>query len=192
MGNLVLAGATSGSITLEPTAVAGSNTITLPDNTGTLLTTGSTGQVIPKAALPTGSVLQVVQGSYSTQVSSSTSTYADSGLSASITPNFSTSKILVIINQGGVGKSAGDTDAGVRIRLLRDSTALTTITDRFAYTATLLQQTLTVSNAYLDSPNTTSSITYKTQFACWNTNVSNVFVQGASGLSTITLLEIAA
>ena len=152
----------------------------------------ASGQSIPKAALPTGSVLQVVQGTYSTQATNSTSTYADTGLTTTITPSSSTSKILVIINQGGVGKTAGDTDAGVRIRLLRDATAIATITDRFAYTATLLGMTLTVGSAYLDSPSTTSSITYKTQFACWNTSVTNVFVQGASGLSTITLMEIAA
>jgi hypothetical protein len=190
--SIVLQGSTSGSVTLQEPAVAGTTVLTLPATSGTLITTGSSGQSIPKAALPTGSVLQVVQGTYSTQVSSSSSTYADTNLSASITPSSTSSKILVIVNQGGVGKSAGDTDAGVRIRLLRDSTTLTTITDRFAYTATLLQITLAVGNAYLDSPSTTSSVTYKTQFACWNNSVSNVFVQGASGVSTITLLEIAA
>lgn len=45
MGNLTLQGATSGQITLEPTAVAGTNTITLPAATGTLLTTAG-GQTI--------------------------------------------------------------------------------------------------------------------------------------------------
>lgn len=49
MGNLVLAGATSGSITLEPTAVAGTNTITLPALTGTVLTSAS-----PQSSFPTG------------------------------------------------------------------------------------------------------------------------------------------
>jgi len=49
MGNLVLAGATSGSITLEPTAVAGTSTLTLPALTGTVLTSAS-----PQSAFPTG------------------------------------------------------------------------------------------------------------------------------------------
>lgn len=49
MGNLVLNGSTSGSITVSPTAVAGSNTLTLPAATGTVLvptSSGSTGQVL--------------------------------------------------------------------------------------------------------------------------------------------------
>ena len=37
MGNVVLNGATSGQITLQPTAVAGTNTLTLPAATGTLI-----------------------------------------------------------------------------------------------------------------------------------------------------------
>lgn len=192
MSSLVISGDTSGSVTLQAPAVSGTTTLTLPSVSGTVITTGSSGQSIPKAALPTGSVLQVVQATYSTLVTNSTSTYADTGLSASITPTSSSSKILVFVNQNGVGKSAGDTDAGVRIRLLRDATQLTTITDRFAYTGTLLSLIVAVGNSYLDSPATTSSITYKTQFACWNTSVSNVFVQQASAVSTITLMEIAA
>ena len=89
MGDIALAGATSGTITLTPTAVAGSNTLTLPAATGTILTTASSGQIIPKAALPTGSVLQVVYASYTTQVSSTSTSYVDTGLSASITPTIS-------------------------------------------------------------------------------------------------------
>jgi hypothetical protein len=53
-------------------------------------------QVIPKATLPTGSVLQVVQGILPTGLTSTSSTYIDTGLSATITPTSATSKILII------------------------------------------------------------------------------------------------
>ena len=53
MGDLVLKGATSGQITVTPTAVAGTNTLTLPAVTGTVVTTGSTG-VVSGAMLSTG------------------------------------------------------------------------------------------------------------------------------------------
>ena len=122
MGNLVLAGATSGSITLEPTAVAGSNTLTLPAATGTILTTASSGQIIPKAALPTGSVLQVVNATYSTLTSSSSGSYSDTGLTASITPTSSTSKILVIVSQSCL--NCGSATNGINIKLVRGSTDL--------------------------------------------------------------------
>ena len=42
MGDIVLAGSTSGTTTLTPAAVSGTTTLTLPATTGTVLTTGST------------------------------------------------------------------------------------------------------------------------------------------------------
>jgi hypothetical protein len=44
MSSVVISGDTSGSITLSAPAVAGTNTITLPATTGTVLTTATTGQ----------------------------------------------------------------------------------------------------------------------------------------------------
>jgi hypothetical protein len=51
----------TGTLTIAAPNTNSNFTLTLPQNTGTLISTASTGQVIPKAALPTGSVLQVVQ-----------------------------------------------------------------------------------------------------------------------------------
>jgi hypothetical protein len=45
MGDLVLKGATSGQITLTPTAVAGTNTLTLPARTGNIITSADSGTV---------------------------------------------------------------------------------------------------------------------------------------------------
>ena len=50
------------------------------------------------AAITTGRVLQVVQGNTATQVAHSTS-YADTGLTASITPSSSSNKVLIMIQQ---------------------------------------------------------------------------------------------
>jgi len=189
--SIVLQGSTSGSVTLQEPAVAGSTVLTLPAISGTILTTGSSGQSIPKAALPTGSVLQVVNASYGTQVSSASSTYADSGLSASITPTSATSKILVIVHQTGLFKSGSATR--VALRLLRGSTSLIV----FEWGAGTTDSSATISPAgsgvtYLDSPATTSAITYKTQLASTN-NSSEVRVNlDNNSSSTITLMEIAA
>ena len=59
-------------------------------------------QVIPKATLPTGSVLQVVQATYSTNVTTGGTTFIDTGLTATITPTSSSNKILVIVCQNGL------------------------------------------------------------------------------------------
>ena len=52
--------------------------------------------------MPTGSVLQVVQAEYSSETSSTSGTYADTGLTATITPTTSSSKILVSVNQNRI------------------------------------------------------------------------------------------
>ena len=139
-------------------------------------------------------VLQVVNATYSTTVSSTTSTYVDTGLTATITPLFSTSKILVLVNQNGLTKSSGVINADMKLKVVRNSTDIINVALYSFYTNTstdLRGQTL--STSYLDSPATTTATTYKTQFAAAE-NVGTVSVQneGAGSVSTITLMEIAA
>jgi hypothetical protein len=156
---------------------------------GTLTTAA---QSIAKASLPTGSVLQVVTARYNTAASNSTTTYADTGLTASITPSSATSKILVVVHQADPYKSVGDIGSGVNIRLVRDSTTIETFGLANCYTGTSLQNNgTTISTSVLDSPATTSSTTYKTQFANF-VAASIVGIQATGGTSTITLMEIAA
>ena len=137
-----------------------------------------------------GSILQVVQGSYATTVSSASSTYADTGVTASITPKFSTSKVLVLISIGGIGKDSSNTS--VNLKLQKNSSDLIAFNvNCIGYTNSTAASFAgsTVFN-YLDSPATTSSTAYKVQFAS-NGNTSNTFVQLNSATSTITLMEIA-
>jgi len=141
------------------------------------------------ARLPTGSVLQVVNATYSTGVTSSSSTFADTGLTASITPKFSTSKILVLVNQTGCSKTVGNTTLG--LKLLRNSTAIVTFEVDGGYTGTTTTNYIgACTTSYLDSPATTSSITYKTQFNS-SVNIAQTGVQSSGCTSTITLMEIA-
>lgn len=181
MGDIALAGATSGSITLTPTAVAGTTVLTLPAVTGTILTTTS-----PK----TGNVIQVVNATTSTSVTRSTNVYVDTGLTATITPTSSSSKILVLVNQCGVSKSTNDTAAN--IQLLRGSSVLAYFSGYAAQTSSTAASSIgSVSTCYLDSPATTSATTYKTQVNSQSNNAI-VEVQQATAVSTITLMEIAA
>jgi hypothetical protein len=183
--SIVLQGSTSGSVTLQEPAVAGTTVLTLPAVTGTVLTDTS-----PKA----GNVLQVVNATYGTETSNATSTYADTGLTASITPTSSSSKILVLVNQAGCGKNTNNTK--LQLRLLRNSTTIQELASLGGVTdSTATNSFGNLTSCYLDSPATTSSTTYKTQFASGANNL-NVFIQASSGgvssVSTITLLEIAA
>jgi hypothetical protein len=137
-------------------------------------------------------VLQVVTGTYSTGTSTSGTAYIDTGLTASITPTNSTSKILVIVHQADPFKSVGNVSSAVNIKLVRNSTDLITFGLANCFTGTSMQNNGTsIGTSYLDSPATTSSTTYKTQFANY-TSASQVAVQASGGTSTITLMEISA
>ena len=180
MSSIVISGDTSGAITLAAPAVAGTNTITLPASTGTVLTTGS-----PQS----GGVIQVVNATYSSGASNSTNTYADTGLTASITPKFSTSKVLVIVEQAGIQKSTSDTYANLKLQ--RNGSDLIAFSNGTGYNGTIVSNYVGNSGAtYLDSPATTSSTTYKTVFNSGNNNAS-VTCQANGSVSTITLMEIA-
>jgi hypothetical protein len=137
-----------------------------------------------------GKVLQVINATYGTEVGSSTNSYANTNLTASITPSSATSKILVLVNQNGVGKETNNTS--VDIRLLRGATVILNFDKNAASTGNSDRQILASSSTcYLDSPNTTSGITYKTEFMSAN-NQATAYVQFGNAISTITLLEIGA
>lgn len=189
--SIILQGSTSGSITLQEPAVAGTTVLSLPATSGTFITTGSSGQSIPKAALPTGSVLQVVNATYSTEATNNTNTYADTGLSASITPTSATSKILVLANNA-VSKFGSDIQSGVHLNIVRGSTQIIQFAVIVGYTATTGTTIHSAGIAYLDSPSTTSSTTYKMQFKNGGANAAGVHAQESGATASITLLEIAA
>ena len=144
-----------------------------------------------------GKVLQVVFASYSTETTSTSTTYADTGLTASITPTLATSKVLVIVSQQGVFKEVGNTGSSVKIKLLRGATTILEMADSNAWTGVSEANTIgSVSATFLDTPATTSSTTYKTQFAN-RVAATGVVVQRYqttvdTAVSTITLLEIGA
>jgi len=136
-------------------------------------------------------VLQVINATHSTNVNSSTNTYVDTGLTATITPTLATSKILVIGAVNGCAKSSNN--AAMGLQLLRGATVLAKIGDYVGNTGDSVSNHVGTGAAisYLDAPNTTSATTYKVQFRSV-TNNAQVTVQGDNSVSMITLLEIGA
>ena len=161
------------SITLGGTNPA----VTFPDGT------------IQNTAAVSGVVLQVVQGTYSTQNSTTSGTAVDTGITISITPKFSNSKILVLATLTGI--FVVNNGNFVKAQLVRNSTTIGEFAGAQGYTASGGSTSGFAAVNYLDSPATTSSTTYKIQFAR-NTGSGSVRVQSNSDVSSITLLEIAA
>jgi len=182
--SLILQGSTSGSITLQEPAVAGTTVLTLPAVTGTVLTTTS-----PKA----GNVIQVVNGVYSTQVSTTSTTFVTTNLAATITPTSSSSKILAVYSFGDVG--CIPPSDGAEFALYRNSSAIgQPLNSRVNYndtSASESQMITAVSGTYFDSPSSTSALTY-TIYVRNNSGggtTTQVFRDGTQG--SITLMEIA-
>jgi hypothetical protein len=136
----------------------------------------------------TSKVVQIVSATYGTSVSSSSSTYADTGLTATITPTSASNKILVLVGQSDCGKETNNTYLG--LRLMRGATEIAKIAGQAAYTGNnTLNYVGSLSINYEDSPATTSATTYKTQLNS-GANNATTYVQGSNSLSTITLMEI--
>ena len=176
--NVAFMNATSLQMVGSNVSLAGTNVIT----NGKLVT----------AAQPVGAVLQVVTGSTSTQVTNSTSVYTDVGLSATITPTSTSSKILILTNIQGLFKSSDNSSNRLGLKLFRGATALDTSDGNLFTSGTSIYLRTTYGHSYYDAPSTTSATTYKWQFN--NTeNVASVAVQkdSNSGTSQIILMEIA-
>jgi hypothetical protein len=157
---------------------------------------GTTGQVLKvSGGLPSwgtdvgGKLLQVVQGTYATQTASSSSSYADTGLTATITPTLATSKVLVMYCISW-RKDTQNSQNAVNFQLLRDATSIS-IRQSMGYTGTAIQNYGYVGSNVLDTPATTSATTYKVRFASDN-NSAAVNVHGSGDISTIILMEIGA
>ena len=136
-------------------------------------------------------VLQVVSGTYSNLITNNTNTFADTGLSATITPQATTSKILVIVSQT-FGKTNGNANNAVQAKIVRNATDVQQFMVAGLYSGSILDVVgPSCSAVALDSPATTSATTYKTQFANF-TNAAGVTANTNTAVATIILMEISA
>tara|TARA_R100000278_G_scaffold49302_1_gene42208 strand:- start:413 stop:1003 length:591 start_codon:yes stop_codon:yes gene_type:complete len=176
--------------------LASNGSVTIPTLTATNLTTNSS----------FGKILQVIQTfktDGTSQAGNSSSTYYDiSGMSVTITPSSSSNKVLV---NWVAQVNSNSTDRNNSIRLLRDSTVIGNSTAGSSQNAQTDHRTTNDTNChpftmmYLDSPNTTSAVTYKLQWAIEGSggNATGYYLnrdayaaQGA--VSHITVMEVAA
>ena len=193
--------ADSGGGTFEikaPSSSGNTRVLTLPD-TGNL-TLGKTG------------ILQVVQAAKTDTASTTSGTYVTiSGLSVDITPSSSSNKILVIADV----KAGNDGGNGYYLQIVRDSTAIY-VGDAASGKQQCVQQTYgggdtgegkygmaKMGVTFLDSPNTTSQITYAVQFLRLGGNSPTTLYVNRVGsetageyvgraASSITAIEVAA
>ena len=167
-------------------------------------------KILPVDGAPTGGgggIIQVKQ-TFKTDITtiSANGSFQDiSGLSVSITPKFSTSKIMIMFTVSNGTSSTGGTNG---IRIVRDSTAVgiadasssrgrATVGEYTAHSNTTNSQVM-ANSIFIDSPSTTSATTYKLQHLAANggtsyINRSGEFLDSADhpvGTSHITVMEV--
>lgn len=144
--------------------------------------------VITNADLPAGNILQVVQAQIATTQSTTSTSNVASGLQASITPSSTSSKILIMLNGGNAWQNTNNSN--MLMYFYRNGSVVETgphaIIQNTSGTNSFKSSW---SACYLDSPSTTSSITYEPYY---KVNSGTGYFNEATLRVMLTLMEIAA
>ena len=140
--------------------------------------------------LPAGCVVQTVSANGgNTAVIFTGSTYTDISLSASITPKYATSKILVKFNFVNATNNSGAGSYQNQARILRGSTQIYEVArSPWGNSVSGIGQLMLME--YMDSPSTTSATTYKVQLKSASGG-GNVTAHMGSSNAQVILMEIA-
>ena len=162
--------------------------------------TGLTAGALPSNVIGSGAVLQVVSACTTTTFTSTSQTFADIGLSATITPTSSSSKIAIFANFGDTSSQNQGSPAGNKLVLFRNSTQLGggiaianggNFANQWNYSGSNNEHSISSGHvSFIDSPNSTSSLTYKFQGATQTTGRTMEFMRDNT-IGHIILMEIA-
>lgn len=140
-----------------------------------------------------GSVVQVVQTITNGTITTTSTSYQNySALACSITPRYSSSKILIMLSGSIYKYTANYVITGGYIGIYSSRTSSRVFTSDFLWddrTHQTLQVNLPLCMNYLDSPSTTSTITYTPQYAS-NGSYAFGFGWGTNSYHSLTLMEI--
>jgi hypothetical protein len=137
-------------------------------------------------AIP-GHVIQVVQVDTTTQVTTTSSTFVTTGHSLTITPSSTNSKIYIV---GAGPVYNGSSGAGGQTTIYRGSTNINAATHGMGYLYTAGgDEGCSAIACKLDSPNTTSAVTYTMYFR--QVGGGTFYYSVNAGMSTLTAMEIA-
>jgi hypothetical protein len=165
---------------------------------GQILQADSTTATGLKWATPAGGgkVLQVVMGQYSDTVNNSSGNMATTGLSATITPSSTSSKVLMFFTMNGMQKPTTNTGSGVNMAIkyngsfLNEPAAVQNWAAQNGRTDSNLVWRGSASINYLHSPASTSALTYEMFFQ--ENGGGTAVAQAGNSASVVILMEIGA
>jgi len=182
-----LSGGISGAVPYQ--SAPSSTTFLSPGVSGQVLTTAGSNQAPVWATPAGGKILQAVQATQNTSFTTTSTTYVSTGLSLSITPSSTSSRILLITS---FLVEANATGVGYYTIFRNGTTNLCTGTvNYFAnYIFQSSQTGDTLAFNYIDSPSTTSATTYVIYMRVSFASSSHTFNAGP-GLAVLNAFEIA-
>jgi hypothetical protein len=148
------------------------------------------GSVWRPSLATTGGVLQVVRSGTGSELTTSSSTFVDTNLTATITPKSISSQILIFISQNGLRKTSESADNSINLRLVLPNASTQTFGALHMLTGS--SSTLIGASSYssIYTPNSLSAQTFKTQIANF-VNGASVTAQLFASTSSMVLMEIA-
>ena len=155
-----------------------------------LILSGDAGVTFPNSTVQAsaGSVIQVVQATATGSSTTSSTSFVNTNLTATITPKFSTSKMFVIVSGGDMDTQTNGRQCWATI--YRNSTNIgngsTGISDWYNAGA---RQIGAISMISLDSPTTTSATTYSLYIRSDGSGA--IVCNGQGGIQSVTVMEIA-
>ena len=163
---------------------ASGTTITIPTGKQVIITDEG-GLRVP------GTVIQVVENGSTTQFSQGGASFADTNLTCTITPKYSNSKVLVMVKQYFTFRTTTTSERAALTRLMRGSTEIAQQANNVvAGMSTDHRRGTFATFDILDSPNTTSATTYKTQGRLTD-SAADLYYQHDNSRSSMVLMEIA-
>lgn len=149
-----------------------------------------TNRIVPRDGLPSGAsgggIIQIVQDTYNTESSTANSSYTETGLSVNITPTSASNKVLVLFN---LPIQKGASNLRVATALHRGGSNIYDANLESNFNNSTSQATETVSGMFLDSPATTSQVTYDVRVKV--SSGSGTFYWAVSGcVCTLTVMEV--
>jgi len=145
---------------------------------------------IPNLKPLAGSVVQVQYAQFTTDTTYSTVNVRTNVVSASITPTSTASKILILYTFASVWKTSSTSGTEGEWSIGKNGSQHVIVDGISGYTASTDRHSTTVSGTYLDSPATTSSLTYDISLKLGSSS-GGIRLNTEGGVSNITLMEIA-
>ena len=144
------------------------------------------------ATIGGGKIGQLVTMTHSTSVTTTSGSFQDSGATLNITPSATSSKVFVIA-QVNCGVTRSNAESYMSLGIMRASTQIFTQAQQgfggYIGNSNAYQNFGIQTLAYVDSPSSTSQLTYKINFKA---SAGNAIVQYGSTPTILTLMEVLA